>query len=88
MTRARLALGAAGEAAAALWYEQQGYVVVARNWRCREGELDLVVARRGELVFVEVKARAARLRDGVDVREVAEAEHVDGDAGRHVPRRA
>ena len=31
--------------------------MVARNWRCREGELDLVVRRGRELVFVEVKAR-------------------------------
>src|SRR3990170_4125790 len=57
MTRARLALGAAGEAAAAAWYVRRGYTVVARNWRCRDGELDLVVRRGRELVFVEVKAR-------------------------------
>ncbi len=43
---------------AAAWYESQGYVVVARNWSCREGELD-IVARRGRLhVFCEVKARS------------------------------
>jgi putative endonuclease len=59
MTAARLALGAHGEDLAASWYEGHGYRVVARNWRCREGELDLVVQRGRELVFVEVKARTS-----------------------------
>jgi putative endonuclease len=42
---------------AAAWYEARGYEVVARNWRCREGELDLVVRQGRRVVFCEVKAR-------------------------------
>jgi putative endonuclease len=57
MTRARQAFGRAGEDRAAAWYQQRGYAVLHRNWRCRDGELDLVVARGRTLVFVEVKAR-------------------------------
>jgi len=34
--------------------------VVERNWRCREGELDLVVRRGTTLVFCEVKTRSGR----------------------------
>jgi putative endonuclease len=35
-----------------------GFDEVARNWRCRLGEVDLVVARGGLLVFCEVKTRS------------------------------
>jgi putative endonuclease len=38
-------------------YLRRGFSVVARNWSCALGELDLVVARDGLLVFCEVKAR-------------------------------
>ena len=58
---ARRRLGDAGEALVARWYEQRGFVVVDRNWRCREGELDLVCAGPAAgvatLVFCEVKTR-------------------------------
>ncbi|MDQ3305421.1 MAG: YraN family protein [Actinomycetota bacterium] len=59
MTRARQRLGAAGEDLAAAWYEARGYRVLARNWRCREGELDLVVRQGATIVFCEVKARSS-----------------------------
>jgi putative endonuclease len=49
----------AGEAAAWDTYRRRGYRLVARNWTSRVGELDLVVAKAGTLVFVEVKARAS-----------------------------
>ncbi|CAN5603234.1 YraN family protein [soil metagenome] len=57
MTQRRRSLGAAGEAAVARWYEQRGYEVVARNWRCREGEIDLILRRQRQIVFCEVPPR-------------------------------
>ena len=59
MTRARRALGARGEDAVAAWYEDRGYEVVAHNWRCRAGELDLVLRRGRTFVFCEVKTRSS-----------------------------
>jgi putative endonuclease len=59
VSRARQALGAHGEAMAAAWYERHGYTVLARNWRCRDGELDLIVCRGRTIVFCEVKTRSS-----------------------------
>lgn len=46
-----------GEEAAWRTYRERGYQLLARNWRCPIGELDLVLARGGEVVFCEVKSR-------------------------------
>lgn len=53
----RRTLGDAGEELVARWYADAGYRVLDRNWRCREGELDVIAARREVLVFCEVKTR-------------------------------
>jgi putative endonuclease len=38
-------------------YLRRGFRIIARNWRCRLGELDLIVERDGLVVLCEVKAR-------------------------------
>lgn len=49
--------GKLGEDIAARFLVGKGYHVVCRNWRCRQGEIDLVCRDGRELVFLEVKTR-------------------------------
>src|SRR5215831_3504174 len=55
--------GRRGEALAEAALEKSGYTIIDHNWRCPDGELDLVAFHRGELVFIEVRART----NGTDV---------------------
>ena len=57
MTNARHSLGQRGEDYAAQYLINQGYAIVARNWHCRWGEIDLVTEKDGKLIFVEVRTR-------------------------------
>lgn len=53
----RREIGAWGEALAIVWLEKQRYIIIARNYYTRWGEID-IVARRGQwLSFIEVKLR-------------------------------
>ena len=58
MTQARISLGKRGEDLACLELERRGYAIVARRFRVRSGELDIIARDGATLVFVEVKARA------------------------------
>ena len=55
----RATLGRSGEDTAAAWYEGHGYEILERNWRRREGEVDLIVRRGRTVVFCEVKTRSS-----------------------------
>jgi putative endonuclease len=57
MTDQRRTTGRRGEALAAKYLRAQGYGIIAANWRCRHGELDLVAVDGSTLVFVEVRTR-------------------------------
>jgi len=56
---AKDALGQHGEQLAAEYLQQAGFRIVSRNWRCAEGEIDIVMVDRRTLVACEVKTRSS-----------------------------
>jgi putative endonuclease len=57
MTRRNVSLGIFGEDLACRELQRRGYAILARRWRRRAGEIDIIARDGGVLVFVEVKAR-------------------------------
>jgi len=57
MTVVRLTLGAWGERRAAKHLTERDFRLVARNWRCSHGEIDIIAWDGDTLVFCEVKTR-------------------------------
>jgi len=57
MTKATHALGSHGERLAAAHLTAAGMAILDRNWRCRDGEIDLIARDGAVLAIVEVKTR-------------------------------
>ncbi|PKM89824.1 MAG: YraN family protein [Firmicutes bacterium HGW-Firmicutes-12] len=53
----RIKLGRKAEEAAAEYIIEQGYIILERNCRFHEGEIDIIAEHQGELVFIEVRSR-------------------------------
>ncbi|WAA67777.1 YraN family protein [Microbacterium oxydans] len=90
-------LGRAGEERAAQYLTRIGYTVLARNWRCAQGEIDIIASHDGHLAVVEVKTRRTAVFghpfEAIDPRkrrrlwQLAQAwvtEHPDAARGRAV----
>lgn len=60
----RQTIGRWGENIAAGYYQRRGFTIIARNWRCRSGELDLICARGRSVYIVEVKTRRSEAFGG------------------------
>jgi putative endonuclease len=56
--------GDSAEARAAVFLENRGLKIIARNYRCRFGEIDLVARSGATVVFVEVRARTSEAFGG------------------------
>jgi len=61
MSQARISLGKSGEDLACGELERRGYAIIARRYRVRGGELDVIARDGGTIVFVEVKTRVGRM---------------------------
>jgi putative endonuclease len=87
--------GAAAEALAAEFLVARGLVIVARNYRCRMGEIDLIARDRDTLVFIEVRLRSSAAFGGAAAsitaikrqRIALAAKHYLGKLGREPPCR-
>jgi putative endonuclease len=74
-TRAKDVLGRDGEQVAVEYLEKQGFRILDRNWRCAEGELDIVAVDRRVFVAVEVKTRSST-RFGTPLEAVGRAKQL------------
>lgn len=81
MTTARQDLGKSGEDLAVAELGRRGYAIVARRYRTRHGEIDVVARDGDELVFVEVRRRSGEMCG-------AAAESVTRNKQRRVARMA
>lgn len=59
MPNKRIKLGVDGETLVATYLTNQGAEVLAKNWRIKEGEIDIVARQDGLIIFVEVKSRSS-----------------------------
>lgn len=90
-------LGRAGEERAARYLKTIGYKILDRNWRCAQGEIDIVAAIGGNLAVVEVKTRRSAAFghpfEAIDARKLRRlwqiafawvSEHPDDSRGRRL----
>jgi putative endonuclease len=57
--KSKIDIGRQGEELAAAYLEKTGFVIVARNYRYKHAEIDLIVQKDDWTIFVEVKARSS-----------------------------
>ena len=67
-------LGKLGELVAARYLMNEGYIILARNWRCNHLEIDIVCKKDNVIAFVEVKTRSTNFfgepEDAIDRKKI------------------
>lgn len=56
----KLELGQKGEEEVCKYLDKIGYFIVAKNFKCSYGEIDIIATDKNEIVFIEVKTRGSR----------------------------
>jgi putative endonuclease len=79
--------GLAAELHVAELLQADGWRVLEHGWRCKAGEIDLIVQREGALRFVEVKARSLEDPSGIDAVGLAKQRRVARAAERYLDER-
>ena len=70
--------GNIGEDAVAKLLSDQGYLVIARNWKRKISEIDIVATKDNEVYFVEVKTRSTNNQgDGFDYITASKLKHME-----------
>lgn len=71
--------GRMGEDLACRYLQQQGMILIARNYRCRRGEIDLIMLHGDSLVFIEVRYRHrpyyGSAAESIDIRKQRKISH-------------
>lgn len=57
MLNSKQELGKQGENMATKYLQKKGYKIIARNFECKQGEIDIIAKDKKEYVFIEVKTR-------------------------------
>lgn len=50
--------GKTGEDISTEYLEKNGYQIIERNFRCNQGEIDIIAIQKNEIIFIEVKTRS------------------------------
>ena len=78
-------IGKIGEDIAVRYLQEQGYLIVERNFQCKQGEIDIIAKDKEEIVFLEVKTRTnesyGKPKEAVNV---TKKKHIYNSAGYYV----